>query len=88
VTPEDEERYGLEPLRNMTAVISHLCALELFSCEIALTSDTGFVVVDYVNDPVDLRMQSRTVDGVPDFIVHAVANGLAEHAAICCGSRR
>jgi hypothetical protein len=52
----------------------------LFSCEIALTNDHSFVVVDYVNDPLDLRLQSRCVDGVPDDIVAAIANQLARLA--------
>jgi hypothetical protein len=29
--------------------------------------------VDYVNDPVDLRMQSKAVDGVPDGNVENIA---------------
>jgi len=36
--------------------------------------------VDYVNDPIDLRLQSRAVDGVPDFIVEDVAARIAATA--------
>lgn len=83
VTAEDEAAYGLGRLQSMAADIAEVCSLELFSCEIALT-ESGFVVVDYVNDPIDLRLQSRAADGVPDAIVHAVAAGLAEFVAGCC----
>ena len=30
-------------------------------------------MVDYVNDPVDLRLQSKAVDGVPDGYVESIA---------------
>jgi len=56
---------------------AHLCGLELFSTEVALTPDGLFVVVDYVNDQIDLRLQSKTPDGVPDTIVRDVAARLA-----------
>jgi hypothetical protein len=56
---------------------AHLCGLELFSTEVTLTPDGLFVVVDYVNDQIDLRLQSKTPDGVPDDIVRDVAARLA-----------
>jgi hypothetical protein len=43
-----------------------------------LTSAGLFVAVDYVNDQIDLRLKSNTYDGVPDEIVHNIAEGLAE----------
>jgi hypothetical protein len=52
----------------------------LFSTEIALTKEGHFMVVDYVNDPVDLRMQSRAVDGVPDVYLESIAARLARLA--------
>ncbi|MCC7511318.1 MAG: hypothetical protein IT296_01585, partial [Anaerolineae bacterium] len=36
------------------------------------------LVVDYVNDPIDLRLQSRAADGVPDFIVERIAARIAD----------
>jgi len=60
----------------VAASIAHLCGLELFSTEVALTPDGLFVVVDYVNDQIDLRLQSKTPDGVPDTIVRDVATRL------------
>jgi hypothetical protein len=33
-------------------------------------------VVDYVNDPVDLRLQSKAIDGVPDGYVESIAGRL------------
>lgn len=78
VTPEEEARHGLRALRNIADATAHCCGLNLFSTEIALTPEGRFVAVDYVNDPVDLRLQSKAEDGVPDPVVHEIATRLAE----------
>lgn len=77
VTPEKEARHALGPLREITEAIARLCELDLFSTEISLTPDGLFVVVDYVNDQLDLRLQSQAYDGVPDAIVHDIVHRLA-----------
>ncbi len=81
VTDADEAHYGLAPLRQTTAAIAGVAQLEMFSTEIALTSDGNFVAVDYVNDQLDLRLQSKTPDGVPDHVVRDVAERLAARVA-------
>jgi hypothetical protein len=81
VTATEERHYRLGPLHDTTASIARLCGLDLFSNEIAFTPDGRFVVVDYVNDQIDLRLQSKAVDGVPDDIVHDIAERLAELVA-------
>jgi hypothetical protein len=73
VTAEEKARLGLRSLREIPARIAQICGLHLFSTEIALTEAGAFLVVDYVNDPVDLRMQSKAVDGVPDIFVESIA---------------
>ncbi|MGC8785966.1 MAG: ATP-grasp domain-containing protein [Anaerolineae bacterium] len=77
----EETQYALTPLRHITAQIASLCGLEHFSTEIALSIDGSFLAVDYVNDPIDLRLQSKTSDGVPDDIVRGIAQRLASLAA-------
>jgi hypothetical protein len=69
VTLTEENRYSLGPLHDITASIARLCWLDLFSTEISLTPGGLFVIVDYVNDQIDLRLQSKALDGVPDHIV-------------------
>jgi hypothetical protein len=76
ITLTEESRYGLGELRATVVSIARLCKLDLFSTEISLTPDGFFVVVDYVNDVLDLRLQSKTPDGVPDDIVHDIAERL------------
>jgi hypothetical protein len=78
VTEEELARYHLEPLIEITHALADLCQLDLFSSEIAYISDDTFVVVDYVNDQIDLRLQSKAAEGVPDVIVNKIANLLAE----------
>ena len=78
VREEDDRRFGLEPVASTTLTIARVCSLNLFSTEIALTASGLFVVVDYVNNPIDLRLQSVTPDGVPDETVHDIAGGLAD----------
>jgi len=73
----DMQTHQYTSLRSTVASIAEVCQLHLFSSEIACTDQDTFVVVDYVNDPVDLRLQSHTPDGVPDAIVNAVAYHLA-----------
>jgi hypothetical protein len=60
-------------LREITLKIARISQLDLFSSEIAQTPLGEFIVVDYINDPVDLRLQSITCEGVPDNIVQAIA---------------
>jgi hypothetical protein len=76
VTQQDENRYELTPLHDLTRRIASVCKLDWFSTEIALTLEE-FVVVDYVNDGIDTRVQSKAVDGVPDEVMQGIARQLA-----------
>ncbi|MBI5933368.1 MAG: hypothetical protein HY867_06635 [Chloroflexi bacterium] len=75
---EAETRLGLAALRDVTRRIARLCRLDLFSTEIAWTEENRLLVVDYVNDPIDLRLQSSALDGVPDFIIEQIAARIVE----------
>ncbi len=80
VTPEEEKVYGLERLESVTRKIAGITKLNFFSTEIAIADKETFVVVDYVNDQCDMRLQSRYPDGVPDEVVEEVAFEIAQHA--------
>ena len=75
ISPHDEHRYELSPLHSITQRIAAICKLDWFSTEIALTHEE-FIVVDYVNDGIDTRVQSKAVDGVPDQVIQGIANQL------------
>jgi hypothetical protein len=78
VTLEEEACHGLHRLRGITRHIASICKLDWFSTEIALADE--FVVVDYVNDEIDTRVQSRAVDGMPDEIMNSIARQLVKVA--------
>jgi hypothetical protein len=80
VRAEEHFRFGLRSLYEVPRRIAGICRLDLFSTEIALAADGRFLVVDYVNDPVDLRLQSKAADGVPDAYVENIAGRLARLA--------
>lgn len=77
VTCAAEEHYGLRPLRGIVESIARISGLHLFSTEIALASDGRFLVIDYVNNPVDLRPQSHAPDGVPNLLLRFIARDIA-----------
>ena len=81
VTPGEEQLYNLGRLREMAAIIARVCGLQLFSTEIVWATDGRLLSVDYVNDPLDLRVQSKTAEGVPDEIVANLAECIADWVA-------
>jgi len=79
VTQAEENRYELTTLHEITERIASICKLDWFTTEIALSHD-AFVVVDYVNDQIDTRVQSKAVDGAPDDVIKNVAAQLVQIA--------
>ena len=75
VTTSEENRYELARLHEITQRIALICKLDWFTTEIALTLE-DFVVVDYVNDQIDTRIQSKAVDGAPDEIMQGISSQL------------
>lgn len=78
LTLDEEMQFDLAPLREVTQHIAQVCKLDWFSTEVALTEDGRFVVVDYVNDGIDTRLQSKAMDGVPDEVMKQIAGKLVE----------
>ena len=78
---QEEERFALQRLRLITAQIAQLSKLDLFSTEIAFPSDGNCYVIDHVNDPIDLRLQSKAFEGVPDELVVSMTNHIARVVA-------
>ena len=79
LTADESLRFGLGELKQVARRIQNLCGLHLFSTEIAY-SQGKMIVTDYVNDPLDLRLLSAAVDGVPDEIVINISSRLARLA--------
>ena len=74
LSEEDIQRYQLDPLFSIMIKIAAICKLHFFSSEIVVKPSGEFVVVDYVNESCDMRMQSTHLDGVPDSLVNSIAN--------------
>ena len=87
VTLEEEEAFGLNELRDLTERIHTVCRLEFFSTEIVYTPQNKFVIVDYVNEICDMRVQSTHRDGVPDGIIREIAERLTGFVAKFAGVR-
>jgi hypothetical protein len=81
ITESEENQYGLGELTSIAKTIAKISELDLFSSEIAFTEENLFIVVDYVNDQPDFRLQSNAMDGVPDDIVCKIVENLSELVA-------
>ena len=79
---EEETLHELSTLRNYVHTIQGVCKLDFFSTEIAVTKERKFVVVDYVNEVCDMRLQSKCVDGVPDATVSRIISLLVNEVEI------
>lgn len=81
ITPDQEEMFGLGELRTIANIIREICGLDFFSTEVVFTAANSFVVVDYVNEMCDMRVQSLHADGVPDPVVRSIVNAMVEFIA-------
>jgi len=79
VTPAENTKVNVNELSRIVRVIAEVSQLDFFSSEITLDKDERYVVVDYVNDPCDMRPQSRHFDGVPDTIMRIIITAIVEH---------
>lgn len=77
ITPEQRDLFKLSKLSQITKSIAEVCGLNFFSTEIAVdTESEKFIVVDYVNEPCDMRIKSIHADGIPDVVVYEVVQAL------------
>ncbi|MDI6767629.1 MAG: hypothetical protein QME52_12480 [Bacteroidota bacterium] len=79
LTTEEEIFFQLQGLRSSMEIIQKICGLDFFSSEIAISESGKYIVVDYVNEVCDMRLQSKYFNGAPDGIVHKIEQLIAEH---------
>ena len=79
MTPADEKRHGLGGMRAIIGTIRAASRLDFFSSEIAMTEERKFIVVDYVNEVCDMRLQSKFANGAPDAVVRRIERLIADH---------
>ncbi|MBN1673470.1 MAG: hypothetical protein JXR37_20660 [Kiritimatiellae bacterium] len=83
VTLGEFRAHGLAGLVVIARKIAQTSGMCYFSTEVAIVRRHGrtlFLVVDYVNDPCDMTLQTRSHSGVPDSVVEHVADRIAEAA--------
>ena len=78
-TAADAALVNTGELDRVARVIADVSKLDFFSSEVALDRRGQYVVVDYVNDPCDMRLQSKSFDGVPDVIVQGIIGHIVQH---------
>ncbi len=69
---DDLEPQLAQALCTMVMRIAAIADISFFSSEIALTQGGDLLVIDFVNEMCDMRLQSRHVDGVPDHLVQQI----------------
>ena len=70
--PADTGAVNVAELERIARVIADVSQLDFFSTEIALDTHHRYVVIDYVNTPCDMRLQSKYANGVPDALVQQI----------------
>jgi hypothetical protein len=76
---------SLGPIYQIVRTIARVSRLRFFSTEVARDVRGRLLVVDYVNEICDMRLQSLHPDGVPDAVVARIANRIAAHAGGAAG---
>lgn len=84
----DEARHGLGGLRAIMETIQRACKLDFFSSEVAMTEERKFIVVDYVNEVCDMRLQSNYGNGAPDAVVRRIEDLIARETALVLHGER
>ncbi len=69
---KDATSVNIAELERIIRVIACVAELDFFSSEIALDCQHRYVVIDYVNTPCDMRLQSKYGNGVPDVLVQQI----------------
>lgn len=77
---EELERLGFNDLKNLGRKIASCIPMQFFSAEIAYRANGKPVVVDYINDPCDLRSKKRIPNGVPEELLDWVFGRIFEAA--------
>jgi hypothetical protein len=72
---------SLTPVYGIVRAIARVSRLRFFSTEIVRDVRGRLLVVDYVNELCDMRLQSVHADGVPDAVVARIAGRVAIYAA-------
>lgn len=82
-TTKEFDDYHLMPLCEIVWKIAQTSSMNFFSTELAVVksrTSRRFLVIDYVNDPCDMTVQTQSHCGVPDRVVGHIAQRLVRGA--------
>ena len=80
--PQDSRRINGAELDRIIRVIAGISELDFFSAEVALDTHGRYVVIDYVNTPCDMRLQSKYANAVPDGLVQQIVAALTNYLKV------
>ncbi len=83
----DSEPGELDPeltrqLEEKMDIIAQTSQMMFFTSEIALDQNGEILVVDFVNEMCDMRIQSHHQDGIPDRIFYRIVEKITDHAVL------
>ena len=88
VTPDEVQRFHLEPIEQTARRLARFTGMNFFSTELAQVETGEFYLIDYLNDQCHMLAQSANpAIGVPDEVVAEIARRLVEGAAAMMRSR-
>lgn len=69
ITQDEYGKFKLGNINRVLETIAKITGMDYFSTEFAINENKEFVLIDYVNDQCDMRLQSKHPTGVPENIV-------------------
>ena len=79
---QDSRGINIAELERIIRVIAGISELDFFSAEVALDTHGRYVVIDYVNTPCDMRLQSKYANAVPDGLVQQIVAALTNYLKV------
>ena len=79
---QDSRGINIAELERIIRVIAGISELDFFSAEVALDTHGRYVVIDYVNTPCDMRLQSKYANAVPDGLVQQIVVALTNYLKV------
>jgi hypothetical protein len=74
----DLEPALLEEIRSLSLRVARASRLRFFSSEFAVDIQGETVIIDYVNDPIDLRPESLHPDGIPNLLFEGIVRSFLD----------
>jgi hypothetical protein len=71
-----QEKEIARKLKGFVSKIASITQLDLFSCEIMITEQGKYIIIDHANHPIDLNTQETVADGLPPATLRKIVSSL------------